>query len=92
MTAQNAYQVAMNFQALITTYSDTLADTFLAADFVDYSDSVAELINSGCMGPQPVSLRGICPAADLLTRWQLGEPTFSSLDSFKEGQGSQPCK
>ena len=57
MTAQNAYQVSMNFQALIMTYSDTLADTYLSTDFIDYSDSVAELINSGCTGPQPVCLR-----------------------------------
>ena len=41
-------KVANNFKTLITSYSDAFANQVLAADFSDYSDSVAELINGGC--------------------------------------------
>ncbi len=54
MTSQDAHHAAINFQTLITDYSDSLADTYLAPDFIDYSDSVTELINGACAGPQPV--------------------------------------
>ena len=54
MSAQDAHHAALNFQLLITDYSDTLAESVLAPNFIDYSDSVTELINSGCEGPQPV--------------------------------------
>lgn len=54
MSAQDARQVATNFQTLIANYTDALADAALAPNFIDYSDSVAELINSGCAGPQVV--------------------------------------
>jgi hypothetical protein len=51
----SANQVAGNFAGLISNYSDELANASLAEDFTDYSDSVIELINSGCTGPVPVS-------------------------------------
>jgi hypothetical protein len=69
-----AQQVAENFRTLITNYSDEAAARVLSPDFLDYSDSVNELINNGCPnGPAP-----------------LGSPTFSSLQEFQDGQGSQP--
>ncbi|TKA29488.1 hypothetical protein B0A50_03501 [Salinomyces thailandicus] len=52
MTYEQATVVANNFKSLIANYSDALADQTLTVDFVDYSDSVTELINSGCTGPQ----------------------------------------
>lgn len=55
MNGEDARQVALNFQTLITNYTDELADMSLTKDFVDYSDSVSELINNGCSGPQAVS-------------------------------------
>lgn len=51
MTYDQATVVANNFKTLIASYSDDLANEVLTADFVDYSDSVTELINSGCTGP-----------------------------------------
>lgn len=57
MTKAQAQTVADHFKELIADYSDAKADEYLTVDFVDYSDSVAELINSGCTGPQPVSPR-----------------------------------
>ncbi|KAK4541063.1 hypothetical protein LTR36_008288 [Oleoguttula mirabilis] len=52
MTYDQAQVVANNFKTLIASYSDALADQVLTVDFTDYSDSVTELINSGCTGPQ----------------------------------------
>ena len=57
MSDSDAQQVATNFKDLITDYSDALAESSLTTDFTDYSDSVNELINSGCSGPQTVSRR-----------------------------------
>ena len=58
MSDADAAQVANNFETLIADYSDELADAALASDFSDYSDSVNELINSGCTdGPAPVGVR-----------------------------------
>ncbi|KAK5120797.1 hypothetical protein LTR85_005864 [Meristemomyces frigidus] len=51
MTYEQAQVVANNFKSLIATYSDDLANQVLTVDFQDYSDSVTELINSGCTGP-----------------------------------------
>jgi len=52
MTTSNAVKVAQNFRSLIhDEFNTTLAQTALTKDFVDYSDSVIELINSGCTGP-----------------------------------------
>jgi hypothetical protein len=55
MSNSDAQGVATNFKNLIADYSDALADSSLTTDFTDYSDSVNELINSGCSGPQAVS-------------------------------------
>lgn len=55
MSDSDAQQVATNFKDLIANYSDELADSSLTTDFTDYSDSVNELINSGCSGPATVS-------------------------------------
>jgi len=52
MSSSDAQQVATNFKNLIADYSDELADSSLTKNFHDYSDSVNELINSGCSGPQ----------------------------------------
>ena len=57
MSSSDAQQVATNFKDLIADYSDALAESSLTTDFTDYSDSVNELINSGCSGPQAVSQR-----------------------------------
>lgn len=58
MSDSDAKKVANNFQTLIASYSDAFADQTLTKDFVDYSDSVNELINGGCTdgGSAPVSL------------------------------------
>lgn len=57
MSDTDAQQVATNFKDLIVEYSDELANSSLTMDFVDYSDSVIELINSGCTNSvQDVSL------------------------------------
>lgn len=52
----DAQQLATNFGLLLTNYSDDLADAALSTTFSDYSDSVTTLIDSGCTGPQPVSV------------------------------------
>jgi len=70
----NANTVANNFKSLITNYSNATADAVLTSDFTDYSDSVNELINNGCPS-------GPAP---------LTQPTFTSREAFKAGQGSQP--
>ena len=59
MTLAQAQQVADNFESLIKDYSDADANKFLTKDFTDYSDSVTELINSGCTGPQTVRDLGV---------------------------------
>jgi len=75
MTDGDAQTVANNFEALIANYSDALANKTLTVNFHDYTDSVIELIDSGCPnGPVP-----------------LGVPTFDSRASFEVGQGSQPA-
>jgi hypothetical protein len=48
MSDSDATKVANNFKTLIDNYSDKLANASLTTDFVDYSDSVGELINGGC--------------------------------------------
>ncbi|KAK5110005.1 hypothetical protein LTR62_006372 [Meristemomyces frigidus] len=52
MTSADADQVATNFQNLIASYSDALANASLTVGFQDYSDSVTSLIDAGCTGPQ----------------------------------------
>lgn len=60
MNKDEAQQVATNFKDLIVEYSDSLANSSLTVDFVDYSDSVIELINSGCTNSvQDVSFKAI---------------------------------
>ena len=56
MTNADASQVATAFADLIRLpFNTTLAKAFMTPDFHDYSDSVNELINSGCpSGPAPV--------------------------------------
>jgi hypothetical protein len=58
MSDSAAQKVANNFKTLIASYSDSFADQTVAVDFVDYSDSVIELINGACTTDQnvPVSL------------------------------------
>ncbi|CAK1355190.1 hypothetical protein CB0940_01055 [Cercospora beticola] len=74
LSDQEAQGVADNFRNLIADYSDALANASLTEDFVDYSDSVIELINNGCPN-SPVAL---------------GTATFDSRASFEAGQGAQP--
>lgn len=68
-----AQKVAENFRSLITNYSNSSAAAYLSEDFHDYSDGVNTLINAGCPN-------GPQP---------LGTPTFTSLETFQAGQGSQ---
>jgi len=76
MTKANAQQVAGNFRALIhETFNKTLALTSMTKNFVDYSDSVLELINNGC---------------DATGATALGQPTFTSRKAFIQGQSGQP--
>jgi hypothetical protein len=58
MSDDAASKVANNFRTLIASYSDDFADQTLTTDFVDYSDSVIELINGACTVDQniPVSV------------------------------------
>jgi len=58
MSDSQAQTVANNFKTLIASYSDDFADQTLTTDFVDYSDSVIELINGACTVDQniPVSV------------------------------------
>jgi hypothetical protein len=70
----DATKLANNFKSLILAYSKANAEAFLTQDFVDYSDSVNELINNGCPnGPA-----------------KLGLPTFTSRAAFEAGQSGQP--
>jgi hypothetical protein len=57
MSDSDASKVANNFRTLIASYSDAFANETLTVDFVDYSDSVIELINGACTTNQniPVS-------------------------------------
>ncbi|KAK4575326.1 25S rRNA (adenine2142-N1)-methyltransferase [Recurvomyces mirabilis] len=74
MDDSQAEKVADNFAHLVSAYTKADADAVMAPDFLDYSDSVTALINSGCPnGPVPY-----------------GAPTFASRDQFEAGQSSQP--
>ena len=93
MSADEANQVALNFNHLISAYSEELANASLTVGFEDYSDSVISLIDAGCAGPLPV--RPINnPSASHITADlffpQLGTATFSSRAAFIAGQGNQP--
>lgn len=75
MSTSQAAKVAQNFRALIhEEFNKTLAQTAMTKDFTDYSDSVIELIDSGCPNG-PVALT---------------TPTFTSRAAFIAGQSSQP--
>ncbi|KAK0347340.1 hypothetical protein LTR02_013837 [Friedmanniomyces endolithicus] len=54
MSADEANQVALNFNHLISAYSEELANASLTVGFEDYSDSVISLIDAGCAGPLPL--------------------------------------
>lgn len=69
MTMDQAQTVANHFKDLIAAYSDEKADAYLTTDFTDYSDSVAELINSGCQGPQTLGQ----PTFDGLAAFKKGQ-------------------
>jgi len=55
LNIDTARQVADNFGGLISNYSATAANETLTRSYIDYSNSVIELIDSGCTGPLPVS-------------------------------------
>jgi hypothetical protein len=57
MSDSAAQKVANNFKTLIASYSDSFADQTVAVDFVDYSDSVIELINGACTTDQNIPVR-----------------------------------
>lgn len=57
MSDSDAKTVANNFKTLIASYSDAFADQTLTVDFVDYSDSVIELINGACTTDQNIPVR-----------------------------------
>lgn len=63
MSDSDATKVANNFKTLIAAYSDSFSNKTMAVDFVDYSDSVMELINGGCEGPEVVCLHTQSPLA-----------------------------
>lgn len=75
MCAADAEKVAQNFADLINKpFSTPLARASMLGSFVDYSDSVSELINSGCnTGPKT-----------------LGQATFVSREDFITSQSGQP--
>jgi len=65
MSDSDASKVANNFKTLIASYSDAFADQTLTTDFVDYSDSVIELINGACTVDQNIPVRVIAGPKDL---------------------------
>lgn len=82
MSAGEATKVANNFKDLINlTFNKTLAQTALTKDFTDYSDSVTELINSGCKGPQALTQPTFTNRAAFI-KGQSGQPPidFSILN------------
>lgn len=77
LTAANAQTVATKYGELISAYSDAAADAILAHNFTDYSEGVNTLINT-------------CPQGAAAKSLPLFDPTFTSRELFKEGQGQQP--
>ena len=67
MTQAEAQKVADNFQELIAAYTLAGTNSYLTADFNDFSDSVTSLIDAGCTGPQNVSFRLFKPGRDINT-------------------------
>lgn len=76
LTESEANTVANNFRKTIAEPFDVafVKSTF-SKTFVDYSDSVNELINGGCPDPNEIV--------------ELGSPTFSSRKAFIQGQSGQ---
>jgi len=60
MTDKDAEKVADNFKSLIDDYSEKVANATLTEDFIDYSDSVGELINGGCTEGGSFTVRTLC--------------------------------
>lgn len=94
MNDKAAQQVATNFKNLIAEYSDELADAVLTTDFTDYSDSVNELINSGCTGPQAVrqdrwNVVQCCLTARLTNRSLAARPS-APLRSSRPARANSP--
>jgi hypothetical protein len=82
MSDAAAQKVANNFQTLIASYSDSFADETLTEDFVDYSDSVIELINGACSNNQNVPVR--LPSEDsshLQSAYNSSAPRFRACDA-----------
>lgn len=55
LTDKDAAQIGDDFALLISAYNATFANSILASDFTDQSDSVITLIDSGTTAPIPVS-------------------------------------
>lgn len=99
MSDSDATKVANNFKTLIAAYSDSFSNKTMAVDFVDYSDSVMELINGGCEGPEVVCLHipSPSPAAGLrdfvhLTYMRFLLPCSSALPSSHPEPNSRPAR
>lgn len=95
---------ANHFAELVRSYSNSSADAYLTPDFVDYSDSVIQLMNGGCPNnPRQVrehliTLPLAAPQAHTHTHThttntslQLGTATFTSRQAFKDAEGNQPA-
>lgn len=52
---QAASKLATAFGTLISAYNKTIADTIIAPNFIDYSESINSLKNGGCTGPTPLT-------------------------------------
>ena len=52
---QSASKLATAFGTLISAYNKTVADTIIASSFIDYSESINTLKNSGCTGPNALT-------------------------------------
>jgi hypothetical protein len=82
MSDSAAQTVANNFKTLIASYSNSFADQTLTSDFVDYSDSVIELINGACTNNQNVPVR--LPSEDsshLQSAYNSSAPRFRACDA-----------
>lgn len=79
MTSTDAQGVATNFKNLIAAYSETLANSSLTVDFVDYSDSVIELINNGC----PDSVVAVCFSSFSFSFSVFGEMKKKRFSNFQ---------
>jgi hypothetical protein len=77
LSADNAQTVATKYGELISAYSDAAADAILTPNFTDFSAGVNALINT-------------CPQGEAAKTLPLLDPTFTSRDLFKIGQGQQP--